>query len=118
MLNNKGQGLIESVLVLPVMMVALSSLMLLIYWGGVNFYASYRLEEALLCAASPGRSYSCESQLKSALSSVLLFHESFEAHIAKSSTQVRGLVQIHVHGFKSQSLQQEQILKLPLEKNL
>ena len=120
MANNKGQALVESLLALPLLCAGFCALLFLTYWGGVYFYSSYKLEEALLCAASPDKSYSCQQDLETALGQSLLFRERLQVHLAKSSRQVRGVVEIELPVLRGMHLpfRQEQSLRLPLEDNL
>ncbi|UXR64349.1 hypothetical protein EZJ49_14870 [Bdellovibrio bacteriovorus] len=50
--TNQGQGLLESVLILPVLFLLGSILTLLLYRSLVFYVADYHLHEALLCGAS------------------------------------------------------------------
>lgn len=93
-LGNKGQGLIESVLSLPLIVIALSGVFLISYRAVVFYYADYSLHEALVCVDenSPRQ---CEHDLQKQLNKILLAETNApRANIWKTAGKVRGYVEI------------------------
>lgn len=113
--NERGQGLLESILVLPLLLFAFWALLYLCYWGSLQFFAAYQLEEALLCAVPKNQRTICQSRLDQKIRQVLLFKEKVRVQIHQGPAQLQGSVAIQV--FKH-DLRMERVLKLPLEKNL
>lgn len=68
--THQGQGLLESVMVLPVLFLLGSVLTLLLYRSLVFYVADYHLHEALLCGASEKIPF-CESHFKEQMHKIL-----------------------------------------------
>lgn len=69
--NKKGQGAIEAVITLPLLIFVVSAFILLIYRGIIFYFADYQLHEALLCTeSSPVQQ--CENELTKRLQPLLL----------------------------------------------
>ena len=68
--NQQGQGLLESVLVLPLLFLLGSALTVLLYRSLVFYIADYHLHEALLCSASEPTP-SCEVHFKNQMRKIL-----------------------------------------------
>ena len=114
MRNNRGQVLIEGILVLPILTLAFSLLLYLAYHGLCYFHASYRLEEALICMTDSRQKTLCERELRQGLLSTLLFREKVQIQLQSSSNRITGRIEIAL----AQKLRIEKNLLLPLEKNL
>lgn len=112
--NNRGQVLVEGVLVIPVLILALTALLYLSYHGLCYFYASYHLEEALICMTESRQRPACERELRQGIMASLLFHENVRVRLESSPDKITGRVEIDL----KQKLNLEKNLKLPLEKNL
>jgi hypothetical protein len=119
--DKKGQGLIEALLALPVVMAALTCLALLSYRALVFYSADYLLHEALICSSylSPR---DCEKELKSQLQRLLLGGSIKEVRISKSSYESKGLVALNLIQSTHTSLRTfdlsfkiEKQLKLPIK---
>jgi len=92
-LSSKGQGLIETLLTLPIAAALLASLIALAYRAALFSYADHQLHEALLCT-DDSAPRSCEKNLHSQLRRMLLFQESLEVRIAKTSSKTTGTIRI------------------------
>nr|BFD60791.1 hypothetical protein CKG001_28980 [Bdellovibrio sp. CKG001] len=92
--TQQGQGLLESVLVLPLLFLLGSVLTLLLYRSLVFYIADYHLHEALLCGASE-TTYSCESHLKNQMSKILPAQTVVAVRLQKYRSS--GEVTIHLH---------------------
>ncbi len=82
---NKGQGLIEAILALPIMIVLVSLLFFAAYRSLVYFYADAALHEAMICSDSTNIS-SCEQEFKTHIQKVLLNNETPELRLKKSGS--------------------------------
>lgn len=94
MLSNKGQGLIETLLTLPIAVALLATAIALAYRAALFSYADYQLHEALICT-DDSLPRNCELNLRSQLRKTLFFQESLEVHIAKTQSKTTGSVRIH-----------------------
>lgn len=68
--TQQGQGLLESVLILPLLFLLGSVLTLLLYRSLIFYVADYHLHEALLCGASEP-THSCEVHFKDQIRKIL-----------------------------------------------
>lgn len=109
--GNKGQSIIETVLVLPLVVAALFLVLKLGYQSGLYFMAAYYSEEALLCANNQSFVGSCETNFKQQMLKIIIFKEPLNVAITKSRFKIQLKTQIDVISF-------ERVLKLPLEGNL
>jgi hypothetical protein len=114
MKNNRGQVLLEGIVVMPVLIVAFTALLYLAYHGLCYFYASYQLEEAMVCMTETSHRSSCERELRKNINGPLLFHEKAWISLQASQDKISGKIELGL----MQKLSIEKNLKLPLEKNL
>ncbi|UOF00963.1 hypothetical protein [Bdellovibrio reynosensis] len=70
-LSRQGQGALEAVLCLPILLATAFALGLLLYRGLIYSYSDYQLREALICADGFSIKH-CEGQLKKRIKAVLL----------------------------------------------
>jgi len=61
--NKQGQGLIETLLVIPTLLTLLSSILILGYWIFLSFFLNYMLEEAMLCLTTY-KANSCQTSYR------------------------------------------------------
>jgi hypothetical protein len=80
---NKGQGVLEAVLILPVVVAFVSLLVFAGYRSLVYFYADAALHEAMICTDSTPTSQ-CENEFKKDIQKVILRNETVEVHINKN----------------------------------
>lgn len=88
MLSSKGQGLIEAVLTLPLLMLIITSLTYLLYRGVVFNISDYHLHEALICAQSSSAS-TCKDELIVRLKPIV-FNSKITASLNKFSNRTVG----------------------------
>lgn len=93
-LSNKGQGLIETLLTLPIAVALLATVIALAYRTALYSYADYQLHEALICT-DDSHPRSCEMNLRSQIMNILFFQESLEVRIAKTNSKANGTIRIH-----------------------
>ena len=99
---------------MPILILAFTALLYLAYHGLCYFYASYQLEEALICMTEVQQRPSCERELRKSLTASLLFHENLRVQLNADESKISGKIEIGL----AQKLSLEKKLKLPLEKNL
>ncbi|HWU43774.1 MAG TPA: hypothetical protein VN132_10060 [Bdellovibrio sp.] len=92
--NSRGQGLIESLLCLPLVILAVSFIFLLCYRAVVFYYADFQLHEALICVDEKSSAH-CENELKKSLKKILLARADCEAVVRRQDHTVRGFLKIH-----------------------
>ncbi|MEN0058371.1 MAG: hypothetical protein AAGB31_06015 [Bdellovibrio sp.] len=68
--KEQGQGVVETLLALPLFLLTIGTLALLLHRGAVYFLADYHLHEALICAQSRAGSL-CERELRQRLLVIL-----------------------------------------------
>ena len=88
--NQRGQGLLEAVLALPIFIAAGLFLGLLLYREMVYFFADYHLHEALICSEDASSVY-CKDELAHRLKPLLRSH-SVRVSIKKFANQTEGAV--------------------------
>jgi hypothetical protein len=93
-LSNKGQGLIETLLTLPIAVALIATVIALAYRAALFSYADYQLHEALICT-DDSLPRTCETNLRSQLRKMLFFQESLEVRIAKNHSKTTGTLRIH-----------------------
>lgn len=91
--NNRGQGMVEAVLSIPLLLLVSVALILLLYRGLVFSYADYHLHEALICSEGLKPSI-CESELSARLKKVLLKNTKFTAKIFARLNYSEGTIRI------------------------
>ncbi len=110
-MGNKGQGAIEAILALPLILGSFVFLLLICYHCGLYFITSYYAEEALLCGARQRNVSSCEYEFNQRFLNLTVLSKPVRARMRKSSRQI--LLQVIYNEFEFQ-----RELKLPLEGNL
>lgn len=91
--KNNGQGVIEALVSLPVIVLAITAISVLLYRATVFYYVDYHLHEALVCS-NHTRLGSCESQLNDSLKKILWFGTAQRASLTKKYNGTRGTVVI------------------------
>ncbi len=106
--NDKGQGLIEALLTIPLMALVMAVLSLLCYRTVVFYYADFYLHEALVCCDELPP-MECKRTLAKRIEKVLLgkIHTKWEQpspnqiqiNLSKSSSKISGQLMIHFPTF-------------------
>jgi len=96
-LNRKGQALVESLLTLPLLILAFSAILLLGYRGLVFYSVDTQLHEALICLDDDSP-FTCRTRLEKSIRPLLVFKIPFSVELRRSGSQARGEVRIE---FKS-----------------
>ncbi|MDG0815459.1 hypothetical protein [Bdellovibrio svalbardensis] len=91
--NQNGQGVVESLLALPLVILAFSSILFLCYRSVVYYCADFYLHEALLCA-DDGKIGDCESILHQQISKILLTQNEKNISVSRSGNKVQGRLEI------------------------
>ncbi|QLY24976.1 TadE family protein [Bdellovibrio sp. KM01] len=112
---SKGQGLIEAVLILPVLMALIMLLFLAAYRALVYFYADAALHEAMICTDSESIS-SCEREFKTHIQKVLLNGEVPELRLNQRGSGKRYTLQGEVKIQNQIMIRKE--MKFPLKGTL
>lgn len=94
MINKQsGQGVVESLLSIPVLLLALGIISKLIYLGALSFITDYHLHEALLCVQhNPLRK--CKLILENKINAITLFNEKIILRIREDRIFIYGSVEI------------------------
>ncbi|MFM6927712.1 MAG: hypothetical protein ACKOX6_04570 [Bdellovibrio sp.] len=92
--SEKGQGLVETLLTLPIAAALLATIIALSYRAALFSYADFQLHEALICT-DDFAPRACETDLRSRIRKMLFFQESLEVSISKTRTKATGAVNIH-----------------------
>ncbi|KYG66121.1 hypothetical protein AZI86_03390 [Bdellovibrio bacteriovorus] len=100
-LNRKGQGLVETVLSLPLVILVVTGIVILLHRSLIFHIADYQAHEALICSQSESTHF-CEQELQNRLRKILLSGSTSSALITRS---LRGGNQVTVtillnHGWK------------------
>ena len=93
--NQRGQGVLESLLVLPLMILVSVGFAALLYRSVVLHFADYQAHEALICAQSESVSY-CQKELEIRVRGILFSGSSISARISKLSEGHRATLEIHL----------------------
>lgn len=91
-LNRKGQGLVETVLSLPLVILVVTGIVILLYRSLVFHVADYQAHEALICSESESPRF-CEKEFESRMHKILL---SGSTTTTRLSSSLRGGSQIVV----------------------
>ncbi|WP_331337385.1 hypothetical protein [Bdellovibrio sp.] len=92
--NRNGQGILESLLALPLVILSTSSILFLCYRGVVYFYADFYLHEALICT-DESSDRSCSQELENKLNAVLIGNEKSTARVHRGPREAQGRLEIH-----------------------
>ncbi|WP_413292686.1 TadE family protein [Bdellovibrio sp. HCB185ZH] len=112
---NKGQGLIEAILIFPVLLAFITILFFAAYRSLVYFYADAALHEAMICTDSKSLSL-CEKEFKSHIQKVLLNKETPELRLSQRGSGKRYTLHGEVK-IQNQILIRKE-MKFPLKGNL
>lgn len=119
--KNNGQGLIETVMILPVFLIIIFSIAGISYQIVVYNWSEHALHESLICLDS-GTSYECEKNLKNQIKKILLFEENFTTYLAKNHTDGIGKISIYwpEKNFVviNKNIQLNHKINLPLHENI
>ena len=91
--NQRGQGMVESLVSIPVLLLCVSGLGYLLYFILNYQVASYHLHEALLCSQSKPRQ-ACRAERLSGLQRLLIFNETLEFRIFENRQSIKGTVKL------------------------
>ncbi|WP_413575884.1 hypothetical protein ACLVWU_15980 [Bdellovibrio sp. HCB290] len=93
----KGQGLLETILVLPVALAFIVLLFYTSYRAMIYFYADHVLHEAMICTDADSLS-SCEIEFQNQIRPLMLRNEQVQIQLSKSgflkTARVNGEIQI------------------------
>jgi hypothetical protein len=92
-LNCQGQALLESLLTLPLLILAFSAILLLGYRGLVFYSVDTQLHEALICLDDQSTS-ACRADLEKHIRPLLVFKIPFSVELRRSGSSARGEVRI------------------------
>ena len=101
-LNAKGQALAESLLTLPLLILAFSAILLLGYRGLLFYSVDTQLHEALICLDDES-AWTCKTQLEKQIRSLLVFKIPFSVELRRSGSSARGEVRIDFNTLIRQS---------------
>jgi hypothetical protein len=97
MKNSKGQSLIETLLILPTLMLTLTVLSLLCYRTVIYYYSDFYLHESLLCTNEKSNS-ECSDQLEKQINKILFKKNSnrsnVQTKIKKERNSISGQIEI------------------------
>lgn len=93
LLNQRGQGLVETLIALPLMFSCGFILITLLYRALVFFLVDYHLHEALLCSGTHSIK-TCTTELQERIKPVLMRSSSVKISILKSPMGGRGKVDV------------------------
>jgi hypothetical protein len=118
-LNQRGQGLIETLMALPIIFISLTVIMYLLYRALAVHFADYRLHEALVCVDhAPART--CEATLRDELGKIPFQQKNSSVRVSKNHSSVRGTIELflpgpsHISGVDNPTVSIEKELSLPL----
>lgn len=121
--NSRGQGVLEAVLSLPILLFTGIALGLLLYRGLVFSYSDYQLREALICA--DGLSLKkCEAELTRKIQKVLSKGTQMDVQMKESSNHFSAEIKIQFNSGNTEfskflnKLSPSLILKSETHKNL
>ncbi|WP_413585323.1 hypothetical protein [Bdellovibrio sp. HCB274] len=117
---NKGQGVLESVLVLPVAVAFITLLFFSSYRAMVYFYADHALHEAMICTYADSISF-CENEFAQKIKRLTLKNENVSIRLSKSGGQIRyrlnGIVEI-TSPLKNSGFELSRFLKIQIRKQM
>lgn len=115
--NRRGQGVLESLLIMPLVLSFFLLLGLLGLRSLLFYYTDFRLYEAMLCTQHTA-TFQCENQLRESLKKIPWAPQKSQVYIRSSSKKVEGQVQFRfatVAGFSVADMSLAKKLKLPLQ---
>lgn len=93
--NRRGQGLVESLLALPVIFLSLFALSFLCYRGIIFYCADHYLHEALLCT-NESTAMTCSFEYEQRLAKIMMHKNWGRLSVHKSGSQSRGEVEVRL----------------------
>lgn len=93
--SRKGQGLVEAVLALPLLILTCTAFTLAIYRGMVFYFADYHLHEALICTESLPL-HTCKEELQSRLRAILISRPITNISLVKGSSFTTGKILVEL----------------------
>lgn len=114
--NQKGQALLETMLVAATSFISFIVLILMVYRGLVYFTARHSVNELLFCLASLTPKTQCEQEFQAKIKTFLIFKESSQTEVKKTRSQVSVRFKVFAPG--TPALQIERKLLLPLKRNI
>lgn len=94
--SQKGQGLFETVLALPLLLTVGFLLCLLVYRGWFYYLADYHLHESLLCTDTHTTS-SCKTELENRLKKFVLKKNKIHIQLNKSRSFAYGKISLDLN---------------------
>lgn len=113
-MNRKGQGLLETVLLLPVVCAVVVGLAFVCFRSLVYYYADLQLHEALLCS-SHIRQKSCEREFKKRTQKILILGQIKKFQIEKTERKIAGFIVIEFEGHDWTTIHIHKEVPLPLK---
>lgn len=95
--NQRGQGVIETLLTLPLLLGVMALFVVFSFRSFLYFYSDFQLHEALVCA-SDEQAHDCQNNLSEKIKAVLLLGQIEGLHISRSSSQAQGEIRISFAG--------------------
>lgn len=93
--THKGQGMVEAIVTLPLVLLVGSAFILMIYRGMVFYFADYQLHEALLCTESvPPKT--CKDELQNRLNKILITKPTTRISLNKNRGNTTGQISINL----------------------
>lgn len=87
-LNCKGQGLVETLLSLPLVILVVTGVLILLYRAMIFHIAEYQAHEALICSESESTHF-CRQELENRMKPLLLSGSKISADLTKSFAGTR-----------------------------
>ncbi|MGZ3775516.1 MAG: hypothetical protein ACXVCY_16470 [Pseudobdellovibrionaceae bacterium] len=94
--SNKGQGLIEALMTLPLLVLTTTAFIFLIYRAMVFYFADYQLHEALICTKSLSLA-SCKQELNDRLNKILITNPKTSISLTQQHSFIKGEILIELH---------------------
>lgn len=92
--NRNGQGVVESLLALPLVILSVSAILFICYRGVLYFYADFYLHEALICT-DDNSDRACSQELEGKLNAVLIGEEKSTVRVRRNFNEAQGRLEIH-----------------------
>ena len=92
-LNSKGQAMAESLLTLPLLILAFAAILLLSYRGLIFYSVDTQLHEALICLDDDTVS-TCKGHLHKSIRRLIVFNMPFSVELRRAGSQASGEVRI------------------------
>lgn len=89
---SKGQGLVETILTLPLLVLLMTGLTYLLYRGAIFYLSDYHLHEALICLQSSSVA-TCENELARRLKPIV-FNSGIKIRLSKFHNSSQGEITV------------------------